>query len=149
MAWIVLAGTCVGLEGYSAAPGRTGDNINTDILHYVNLHRKQKGMLPLVMDEAIAAVARKHSEDMAKGRTPVGHKGFSSRMKQISRKIGPVGAMAENVAYGYTSGKAVVEGWLESPGHRENMEGNYRLTGIGVARDKDGKLYFTEIFVEK
>ena len=45
--------------------------------------------------------------------------------------------------------KQVVNMWLNSDGHRKNIEGNYNLTGIGVVKGKDGALYFTQIFVNK
>jgi uncharacterized protein YkwD len=33
------------------------------------------------------------------------------------------------------------------PGHRKNIEGPYEVTGIGVARNAQGEVYFTQIFV--
>ncbi len=63
--------------------------------------------------------------------------------------IGFINAAAENVAYGQMSAEEVVDGWLHSPGHRQNIEGDYNLTGIGVAQNKDGVIYFTQIFVLK
>ncbi len=39
-----------------------------------------------------------------------------------------------------------MSGWLRSPGHRENIEGAYDLTGIGVARSRQGVYYFTQLF---
>ncbi len=41
----------------------------------------------------------------------------------------------------------MVEQWLTSPGHKRNIVGNYNITGIGIARDKQGKLYYTQIFL--
>ncbi len=41
----------------------------------------------------------------------------------------------------------VVKQWLLSPGHRQNIRGNYNLTGIGVARDERGRPYYTQMFV--
>lgn len=64
----------------------------------------------------------------------------------------PYRAAAENVAYnrGYTDPVAkAVEGWLNSSGHRRNIEGNYNLTGIGVAKNSQGAYYFTQIFILK
>jgi len=40
-----------------------------------------------------------------------------------------------------------VRGWLESRAHRENIDGSYNLTGIGVARNAAGEVFFTQIFV--
>ena len=76
---------------------------------------------------------------MASGRTPLGHEGFSSRIQSISNQLGgPITRSAENVAYGSKSAKEVVSNWLNSPGHRQNIEGEFNLTGIGVARNKRG-----------
>jgi len=42
--------------------------------------------------------------------------------------------------------REVVDGWLHSPGHKRNIEGDFIFTGIGHARDKKGDIYFTQIF---
>jgi len=41
-----------------------------------------------------------------------------------------------------------VSGWLNSTGHRNNIEGNYDLTGVGVAKSSDGKYYLTQMFAK-
>ena len=59
-------------------------------------------------------------------------------------------AAAENVAYnsGYSDpATQAVQGWLKSTGHRQNLEGNYNLTGIGIAKNAKGEYYFTQIFI--
>jgi uncharacterized protein YkwD len=120
-----------------------------DILDLINQHRQGKGLQPLQLNPIISAQAEKHSTDMAGKKTPFGHDGFEDRVKQISQKLGPVRASAENVADGQMSAKEVVAGWLNSPGHRKNIEGNFSLTGIGVAADSRGTLFYTQIFVNK
>jgi len=61
--------------------------------------------------------------------------------------------MAENVAYDSRSGDRlaarVVDDWLASSRHRENIEGDFTDTGIGAARAQDGLYYFTQIFVRR
>jgi uncharacterized protein YkwD len=42
-----------------------------------------------------------------------------------------------------------VEGWLASRRHRSNIEGPYDLTGVGVARNAAGEVYFTQMFVAR
>jgi uncharacterized protein YkwD len=56
--------------------------------------------------------------------------------------------VGENVASGQMTAKEAVEGWLQSPGHKRNIEGNFTLTGIGWAKDKRGMIYFTQIFTK-
>lgn len=121
-------------------------NMAADILVYVNDYRRKKGLSKLEMNGIMSAEAKTHSEDMAAHRTSFGHSGFQGRMKRISSKIEGMQAWAENVAMGSTTAKEVVENWLKSPMHRQNIEGPYNLTGIGIAADRNGNLYFTQIF---
>ncbi|HWK07225.1 MAG TPA: CAP domain-containing protein [Puia sp.] len=120
--------------------------MENEILRLVNRHRRSMGLKPLQMNGVESSVAAQHSRDMASGRAEFGHTGAKSREKAISRQIGPVLSMGENVAYGERSAKEVVNDWLNSPGHRRNIEGNFKLTGIGLARDRQGTIYYTQIF---
>jgi uncharacterized protein YkwD len=117
----------------------------------VNQYRKSHNLPPLTLDAGISAQARAHSEAMANGRVPFSHNGFDQRVKTIARSISYRGA-AENVAYnqGYTNpGEQAVQGWIKSTGHRQNMEGQYDLTGIGIAKNAKGEYYFTQIFIRR
>jgi len=117
----------------------------------VNQYRAEQGLPPLALDPQISEIARRHSIDMAANRVEFGHAGFEGRVQAIARTV-PYRSAAENVAYnqGYPDPVAqAVEGWINSPGHRVNMEGQFDLTGIGVFRTPEGKYYFTQIFVRK
>ncbi|WP_208420125.1 CAP domain-containing protein [Paraflavitalea devenefica] len=120
--------------------------LEDQILSLINQHRKQKGLPALEKNAVIGVEARRHTVSMASHKTPFGHNGFSYRSKVITSKIPGITATAENVAYGSRTAKEVVDGWLDSPGHKKNIEGRFRLTGIGVARDEQSVLYFTQIF---
>jgi chitodextrinase len=53
----------------------------------------------------------------------------------------------ENIAWGYTTAQSVVNGWLGSPGHKANIENpNFTSTGVGVASNAAGQLYWTQSF---
>jgi len=118
-----------------------------DILSYVNAYRQKKGLPALTMNAVITAQAQQHSENMAAHKTAFGHNGFQGRMSRISSQLGGANATAENVAFGNMDAKQVVDTWLTSPGHKRNIEGPYNLTGIGIASDGKGNLYFTQIFI--
>jgi uncharacterized protein YkwD len=120
-----------------------------NILYYINQHRRSIGLSDLIMLEQASQKATEHSMDMAKRKTGFGHEGFDTRVKYIAKNTGAVSAAAENIAYGQLSAKEVVDGWLHSPGHKRNIEGNYTYTGIGLAKDRDGVIYFTQIFIRK
>ena len=123
------------------APG-----MEEQILALINKHRKSKGLAPLQSNFVITSVAREHTMNMATKRVAFGHGGFSARSKYIMTKIKGVTSVAENVAYGSQTAEEVVEGWLNSPPHKKNIEGPFQLTGIGVARDVNSRLYFTQLF---
>ena len=92
------------------------------------------------------AIARGHSEEMARGRRGFGHGGYGQRVQKI-KKIYKECSVAENVAYGASNAKEAFTIWKNSGSHRKNMLGNYKYVGIGTARNKRGVIYYTEIFV--
>ena len=98
------------------------------------------------MMKDLNAIAQKHSEDMARGRVGFGHGGFNQRSAMANKAIKHIHSFAENVAYGATTGKQVVTLWKNSPGHRRNMLGHYKYIGIGIAKDRQGRIYYTQVF---
>ena len=122
--------------------------MSTEILRLVNQHRRALRLPPLQPNSYISSVALGHSRDMLSGKSPFGHDGFRDRIDLIRKKIGPMHVAAENVASGPMSAREVVEGWLNSPGHRRNIEGDFRLTGIGLAFGRNGNIFFTQIFAK-
>lgn len=124
------------------------EKLTGDVLKYTNQYRKSKGMNALEMRDDLNAIARKHSEDMASGRTSLGHSGYNQRVAKVKRTVKPCdGFVAENVAYGASNGKEAFDIWKKSSGHRKNMLGDYKYIGIGTARSKKGAIYYTQIFV--
>jgi len=121
--------------------------LDQDVFRYTNQFRKSKGLSALAMRDDLNEVARKHSENMASGKVAFGHDGFQQRQAKVRQIIKPWHSMAENVAYGVSTGKDVVSIWKKSSGHRANMLGNYTYIGIGTASDRQGRIYYTQIFV--
>ncbi|RAJ06893.1 Cysteine-rich secretory protein family protein [Chitinophaga skermanii] len=120
-----------------------------EILAYTNKFRQSKGKPPLKLVDVISDEARDHSKDMANGRTGFGHEGFESRIDHVTKKMGRVAGAAENVAYGNLDAQGVVNGWINSPGHRKNMLGDYTMIGIGVAEGKNNITFFTQVFIKQ
>ena len=140
---------CILSEPVMAQQSRQStEGMNKEILRLVNKHRTDMGLKPLSNDPHIIKEAEQHSKNMASGKVAFGHDGFEGRSNRLSKVIKHSGASAENVAYGARTAEAVVDMWLHSKGHRENIEGNYTLTGLGIAKDKSGTLYFTQIFIK-
>ncbi len=126
-------------------PGKNMETMESDILKYVNEDRIAQGLSPLLLNQLESSLAAKHSLDMSLGKVKFGHDGFNTRAKTIQKALGST-EVGENVAEGSMTAREVVDGWLHSPGHKKNIEGNFTLTGIGYATNKKGDIYFTQIF---
>ena len=122
-----------------------------EVHRLVNQERTARGRPALSHDEAIAAIAREHSVNMARGVAAFGHDGFAARVEKV-RAIRPEAVFAENVGMNDhpapESPNIAVQGWIASPGHRENLLGGYARTGVGVARRGDGTFFYTQIYVD-
>lgn len=56
--------------------------------------------------------------------------------------------LGENIAVGYTSPETVMIGWMNSPGHRENiLRAEYTELCVGVVRDGNGRYYWAQMFL--
>ncbi|MBD2458664.1 CAP domain-containing protein [Nostoc sp. FACHB-87] len=125
--------------------------LEAEVFTQINQYRASLGLPALTRNSTIDNQARTHSQNMAQGRVAFGHDGFGARIQAIAVTI-PYSAAAENVAYnqGYSNpATQAVQGWLRSPGHLANIKGNYNLTGVGVAVNSRGAVYFTQIFIRR
>ena len=54
----------------------------------------------------------------------------------------------ENIAMGQTTPNKVMEGWMKSPGHRDNiLKPDFKQLGVGIAKNSKGELYCTQMFI--
>lgn len=108
----------------------------------VNAYRVTAGLKPLIVRADIATVASNWSKVMAKDKTRYHNPNLSAQM--------PAGytASGENIANGL-SVATVAQAWYDSPSHRANMlNPRFTHTGVGLAYDTNGKLYYTQDFGE-
>jgi uncharacterized protein YkwD len=131
LALVVLA---VSLTAVATAPAADVAVTSTElaVLQELNRARAGHGLAPLRTEAALRNAARSHSADML--RTGVfSHGDFRSRMA----RFGIRGRIAgENLAWGVGSRGTpaeLVNGWLNSPPHRENLlRPSFRWIGIGA-----------------
>lgn len=116
-----------------------------DLFARVNAYRVSKGLSALGWSDIVAEQARRHSQEMASGAASRGHAGFEERLAAIRTRL-RVSAWAENVV-GDRNVDEAFRRLLDSATHRENLERDFDLTGVGAATDADGLLYLTQIFV--
>lgn len=120
---------------------------SSEAVALANAQRVAAGLPPLTEMAALTDAARSHSIDQATMQTMT-HTGSdgSNAGDRIARAGYPVGTWGENVAAGYASAASVIDGWMGSPPHRENIL-NPAFTSIGVASAQagDGTLYWTMV----
>lgn len=109
------------------------------ILDIVNQERAAAGLSTLTMDKDLmeAAMFRGGEISVSFSHTrPNGQRCFT-----ICKK-----AYGENIAYGYKSASSVMQAWMESEGHRENiLDPRYSTVGIGVVI-VDGSINYVQLF---
>lgn len=113
----------------------------------LNNDRARYNLSPLIIDPALCRIARIKSEDMRDNQYFAHTSPTYGNVRQMLRQFGySYSAAGENIAHHATIEKAQAA-FLSSPGHRKNiMSSAYTKVGIGVARDKQGFVYLTQIF---
>ena len=131
------------------APGQgTESSFEKQVLDLVNEQRAQNGLSALVWDDALASVARAHSEDMRDRKffshtNPDGLSPFD-RIKNFGISYRSAG---ENIAAGQTTPAEVVQAWMNSSGHKANiLNESYTRLGVGYAAGGPQRHYWTQNF---
>ena len=110
------------------------------LLCLLNARRTEAGLRPLDVSPVLGRAARAHSEDMGARRffahdTPDGVEPAARIAAAGYPRTGVT--VGENLAWGEeTAGSPaeIVEGWMDSPGHRANiLRREFREIGIGLA----------------
>ena len=139
------------VNSMAALTGPSGEE--TEVVNLVNLERQINNLHPLQWDSLLYAAALGHSQDMAQqnyfnhtsldGRTP------GTRISQAGYSWNTYG---ENIAAGYSTPQAVMEGWMKSPGHRANiLRSSFCDIGVGYAYSAASSFrnYWTQDFGRK
>lgn len=125
----------------------SGDDRAGQVVTLVNEARAAGGCGPVRINSRLTSAAQAHSADQATHDT-MSHTGSDgSSPWDRARRAGYTKAIGENVAAGYRTPEAVMDGWMNSPGHRANiLNCQARAIGVGVAAAGDGTPYWTQMF---
>ena len=123
-------------------------NIEYEIINLINDHRASINLQKLDVYNIVSSEAITLTDYMVQT-GDVSHANFGVRHQNLVT-YASAKSVAENVAYGYSSAEAVVNAWLNSDGHRHNIESaSFTDFGISTKRNNEGKYYFTNIFIKK
>lgn len=120
----------------------------TGVVLATNDERARHGLGALTVDARLSVAAQRHSDDMVR-------RGFFAHADPDGREVQdrvvdqgyPWRVVAENIAFGQVSPRAVVQAWMDSPGHRANilLAGTTHI-GVGRAVGGRGLLHWTQVF---
>lgn len=119
-----------------------------EVVRLVNQIRTQNGLKPLTHDWELSRVARYKSQDMKDNRYFSHTSPTYGSPYQMMKRFGiSYRTAGENIAHGYATAQAVVNAWMNSPGHKANIL-NAGYTHIGVGYVPSGN-YCTQMFIGK
>lgn len=123
----------------------TYNDSELELMQLINKYRVSIGLNALEKVNHISNKCHEHNKYMIANNV-VDHTDFTARSEDIMKVLAAKN-VGENVAYNYKTSEAVLKAWLESPGHKKNIEGTYTHFGISVSVDPaTGKKYYTNIF---
>jgi hypothetical protein len=125
----------------ASPPGQLISPEEAEVVRLVNEERAKQRLKPLIVNYSLQESAWNHNEYMAN------HNCFShqcSGERRYDQRIAATGYKAitsgENIAKGYPNPAAVMNGWMNSTGHRANILGK-SYTDIGVAYNAQQRLW--------
>lgn len=130
--------------------GERAKAFEDEVFTLVNQHRASKGIHKLLRQTRLEKCAGWKSLHM----TYYNYMAHDDPDPPIARScatrfatFGYTYSWGENIAFGYTTPESVMSGWLNSPGHKANIENTaYKAIGIGAALKTDSRWAWTQCF---
>lgn len=122
-----------------------------EVVRLTNIEREKHGLAPLELDEALSHVARDKSKDMRDAGYFSHHSpNYGSPFDMMNAYGIDYKTAGENIAAGQRTPQEVVNGWMNSDGHRANiLNGSYTHIGVGHAEGGSYGHYWTQMFISK
>ncbi len=136
----------------SSTPSSTSGSYSSfqnQVVQLVNKERAANGLKALTVNSQLTKTATLKSEDMVKlnyfDHTSPTYGSPFDMMKQFGITYRAAG---ENIAKGQTTPEQVMQGWMNSPGHRANiLNASFTQIGVGIAKTAQGQYVWTQQFI--
>jgi uncharacterized protein YkwD len=116
------------------------------VMNATNVYRNQIGLNTLKSIQHIGYISEEHNIYMIEQDT-ISHDYFQQRTDNLIKTL-HAGHVGEVLAYNYTSPQSVLNAWVNSPGHKNIIEGDFTNFGVSIKQDSNGRKYYTFIFVK-
>lgn len=114
----------------------------------INNYRVSHGKNSLEIINHISYKSQEHNDYMIFNNV-VNHDFFEDRCNNIIQVLGAI-RVGENVAYNFSTPNSVLNAWLNSPGHKANLDGDYTHFGLSISiKPSTGKKYYTNMFMKR
>lgn len=142
----------------ASSNARVSSNADADereLFELINQERSKKGLGELVWDASLSRLARDYSEKMARENffSHYDRSGEAVDGRAKAMRIKNWSKIGENLFFceGYDNpNMTAVRGWMKSPSHRDNiLDPDFNVSGIGIAVSDSGKIYVTQVFIER
>lgn len=120
----------------------------SQVVNLVNQQRQKAGLSGLKSDSELTRLAQLKAEDMAaKGYFSHTSPTYGSAFDMLKKAGYSYRTAGENIAMGQKTAESVMNGWMNSSGHRANILGSgYTKIGVGYAVNAKGTPYWVQIF---
>ena len=125
------------------------EDYRKEVVRLVNIEREKNGLPALAINEAVMETAQLRAEEITEKfdhERPNGEMCYTA-LNEAGIRYRTAG---ENIAAGQSTPAEVVEGWMNSPGHRSNiLSANFTEIGVGYVSDSslDYGSYWVQMFI--
>jgi uncharacterized protein YkwD len=123
------------------------DPVIAELVEAHNKERAKEGLAPLKSDPKLRQAALAHARDMAE-HGKMAHEGSdgSTPAQRAERQGYRYVNTGENVAHGQETVESVMRSWMNSPGHRKNILGDFSEIGAARVLDEKERPYWSVSF---
>lgn len=120
-------------QGNDSNGNRTNNNFQMEVVRLVNIERKKRGIHPLSVSNELSKAAAIRADEISRKYSHTRPDGSS-----YLTVLKPAGYMhsyvGENIAASEKTPEQVMNSWMNSPGHRDNiLNPNYTEIGVGAS----------------
>lgn len=134
--------------GNPSVPDNDTENADfvQQVVNLVNQERAKAGLSPVTADTSIQAAAQVRAKEIEKSFSHTRPDGSSFSTALTQQGVTYRGS-GENIAWGQKTPEQVMNGWMNSEGHRANiLNKNFTKIGVGYHQNASGTNYWTQLF---